>query len=119
MRRRFFASRSVAVTCAGFETLIRTAIVVVFFSSIRFEPATEKTSRVCGAAVPRETTRSIGSTRARTGVVGRLDDGARRHGRARFGDAADVKPAAPSAAVASSRDLPARTGTARSGAVCG
>ena len=58
-RRRFFASRSVAVTFADFETLIRTAIVVVFFSSIRFEPATEKASRVWGAVVLAATTRSI------------------------------------------------------------
>ena len=58
--RSLFALRSVTVTCAGFETLIRTATVVFFFSSIRFEPATENASRVCGAVVPRETTRSIG-----------------------------------------------------------
>ena len=76
-RRRFFASRSVAVTCAGLETLIRTAIVVVFFSAIRFAPATEKASRVCGAAVPSGDDEVDRARREREPGGGGLDDGAR------------------------------------------
>ena len=116
-RRRFFASRSVAVTCAGLETLIRTAIVVGFFSAIRFAPATENTSRVCGAAVP---TRDDEVDRARRkGEPGRggLDDGPAGVAAAASVTVPTVKPAAPSAAAASASDLPASTGTARSGAV--
>ena len=63
--------------------MIRTAIVVVFFSSIRFEPATEKASRVWGAVV---LARDDEVDRVRYEGEpggGRLDDGARGRGRRR------------------------------------
>ena len=66
------------------ETLTRAAIVVRFFSVSVFEPATEKTSCVCGAMNARETTRSILVDRAACRGADRADDGAGRDRRDRL-----------------------------------
>ncbi len=118
-RRRFFASRSVAVTWAGLETMIRTAIVVVFFSAIRFALTTENASRVCGAAGPSETTRSTGPAASANRVVAGSTTTPAGAAATASVTWPIVKPAAPSAAVASASVLPASTGTALSEAVRG